>query len=66
MKPLAIILAVIFIVLAICAIVGVNAGVHALGLDGTRHTKHAVIYAVLAILSLVWLRFQNNAAIVRR
>ena len=66
MKPLAIVLALLFVVLAICAFVGVNAGVHALGLDGARHTKHAVIYAVLAILSLVWLRFQNNAATVSR
>jgi hypothetical protein len=66
MKPLALVLAVVFVILAIMAFVGVNAGVHAMGLDGTRHLKHAVLYAILAALSLVWFRFQNNTATIRR
>jgi hypothetical protein len=65
MKPLALALAVVFVVLAIMAFVGVNAGVHALGLDGTHHAKHAVLYAILAVLSLIWFRFQTNAATAR-
>ncbi len=67
MKPLALVLAVAFVILAILAFLGsVNLGVHAIGLDGTRHVKHAVLYAILAALSLVWFRFQTNAAAVRR
>ncbi len=64
MKALAILLAVVFFALAIFAFTGmVNGGAHgvahAAGLDGTTHTKHGVLYVILALLSLVWLRFQS-------
>jgi hypothetical protein len=59
MKALAIVLAIIFIVLAILTFTGVAHFAPFLGLDGTHHTKHAVLYLVLALLSLIWLRFQK-------
>jgi hypothetical protein len=62
MKILAIVLALFFIVLAVTAAFGLCSYVPAIGLDGTHHTKHAILYAILGVLSLVWYRFQNNAA----
>ncbi len=62
MKPLALALAVVFLILAVMTFTGVDLGVKAAGLDGGHHTKHAVLYAILAALSLVWFRFQNSAS----
>ncbi len=59
MKVLAIVLAVVFIVLCILTATGAMSFAPALGVDGTHHTKHAVLYAVLALLSLVWFRFAS-------
>jgi hypothetical protein len=54
MKALAIALAVIFFVLA---------GIYLLPAGPLgHHVKHAVIFFVLALLSLVWLRFQAGGA----
>ena len=62
MKILALVLAVVFIVFAITAATGICNAVPALGFDGTHHIKHAILYAVLAVLSAMWYRFQANAA----
>lgn len=62
MKVLAAILALVFIVLAVLTATGaVNLHSHAIGLNGQRHLKHTILYALLAILSLVWMRFAANA-----
>ena len=60
MKAVAVVLAILFVVLAILAGTGaVDLHSRALGLDGTHHAKHTVGYLVLAVLCLVWMRFLN-------
>ncbi len=61
MKNLALVLAIIFIILAVTVALGLSSAAPILGMNGEHHTKHAVLYAVLAVLSLVWYRFQSNA-----
>lgn len=61
MKALAIFLALLFVILCILAATGLLAFAPALGIDGTHHTKHAVFYAALALLCVVWARFANAA-----
>lgn len=62
MKGLALVLALAFLVLAILAGTGMaNVHSHALGVDGTHHLKHTVLYVILAVLSLVWMRFQSGS-----
>ena len=61
MKILALVLAVIFVLFAITAATGLCNAVPAIGFDGTHHIKHAILYAGLAVLSLVWFRFLSNA-----
>ena len=56
MKTLALLLALIFIIAAIFAITGWANFSHLLGFDGAKHVKHAILYAILAILSLLWYR----------
>ena len=63
MKALAIVLAVLFVV---CAIVSIahplepSTVTRALGFSSDKaHAKHPFLYFVLAVLSLVWLRFQS-------
>ncbi|HZO92986.1 MAG TPA: hypothetical protein VFB22_04400 [Candidatus Baltobacteraceae bacterium] len=51
MKPLALILAVVFIIIAILYWVGHTP----LG----QHTKHGILFFVLFLLCLVWYRFQS-------
>ncbi len=59
MKPLALVLAIVFFIIAI---------LYALGImqfgsqHGGRHLSHAVLFVVLAVLSLVWMRFQSGTA----
>ncbi|MFN2459351.1 MAG: hypothetical protein ABR591_01465 [Candidatus Velthaea sp.] len=55
MKPLALALAAVFFVVAILYFTGhaIPAGVHA---------KHGIAMLVLALLCLVWYRFQSNAS----
>ena len=66
MKPLAGILVVVFVILAALAIahpLEPSSITKALGFANDKpHTKHAIAYFVLALLSLVWIRFQSNAA----
>ena len=65
MKSLAIALAVIF---ALCAVLSImhplepNEMTRALGFSSDKaHAKHPFLYLVLAVLSLIWLRFQSAA-----
>lgn len=61
MKALAAVLGVIFIVLAILAFTGVlNLHSKTLGIDGTHHVKHGIIYAVLGLLCFVWARMSSD------
>lgn len=59
MKIVALALAVIFFIIAILYAAGVlQVGSH----HGGRHISHAILFAVLGILSLVWMRFQTGAS----
>ncbi|MEO6913885.1 MAG: hypothetical protein ABI182_07695 [Candidatus Baltobacteraceae bacterium] len=60
MKMLALVLGIIFIVLAILTATGATSFLPVLGLDGHPHVKHTILYVVLAILSFLWMRFQSN------
>jgi hypothetical protein len=66
MKALASILVVVFVVLAAIAIahpLPPSSLTRAIGFSSDHtHTKHAIAYFVLALLSLVWIRFQSNPA----
>jgi lysylphosphatidylglycerol synthetase-like protein (DUF2156 family) len=66
MKALAGILVVVFIILAGVAFahpLEPSPLTKALGFANDKpHAKHAIAYFVLALLSLVWIRFQSNAA----
>lgn len=66
MKPLAAVLVVLFIVLAALALAHPfepSSLTKAIGFSNDKpHTKHAIAYFVLALLALVWIRFQSNAA----
>ena len=53
MKPLSLILAVLFVVVAILYWIGVPPLGH--------HVKHGIVCIVLALLCLVWYRFQSAA-----
>jgi hypothetical protein len=64
-KILAIVLAIVFVVLAVLAATGIASFSHALGLDGTHHVKHAIVYVVLAILCVIWARFASTAPSAR-
>lgn len=63
MKGLAVLLAVVFIICGIISIVHPfppSAVTHALGFSNDKsHAKHPFLYFVLAVLSLIWLRFQS-------
>jgi hypothetical protein len=63
MKALAIVLAVVFVgcaVLSIAHPLDPNTATRALGFSSDKaHAKHPFLYLVLALLSLVWLRFQS-------
>ena len=56
MKILALVLAAVFIIAAVLAFTGAAHFSHILGFDGQRHVKHAIVYAVLAVLALLWVR----------
>jgi len=63
MKALAIVLAVVFIGCAILSIMHPlepSSITRALGFSSDKaHAKHPFLYFVLAVLSLIWLRFQS-------
>ena len=60
MKALALLLCLVFVVLAVLTATGVTSLAPAIGLNGHAHVKHTILYGVLAVLSLVWYRFQGN------
>jgi uncharacterized protein YjeT (DUF2065 family) len=65
MKSLAIALAVVFVLCGILSILhplGANEMTRMLGFSSDKvHAKHPFLYFVLAVLALVWLRFQSGA-----
>jgi hypothetical protein len=65
MKSLAIALAIIFVLCAILSYMHpleANAMTRALGFSSDKvHEKHPALYIALAVLSLIWLRFQSAA-----
>jgi len=56
LKVLAIVLFVVFVIAAVLAFTGIAHFSHLLGFDGTRHIKHGIGYAILAVLCLLWVR----------
>lgn len=66
MKALAGVLVVVFVLMAALALahpLEPSSITKAIGFSNDKpHTKHAIAYFVLALLSLVWIRFQTNAA----
>jgi len=56
LKVLAIVLFVVFVAAAVLAFTGAAHFSHLLGFDGHRHIKHGIVYAVLAVLCLLWVR----------
>ena len=65
MKALAIVLGIIFVIAAICTATGVLHFSHALGFDGTPHTKHTILYAIIAVLCFLWARMSTENAPAR-
>ena len=61
MKVLAVVLGIIFIVLAILTWTGATHVLPAIGLDGQHHTKHTILYAVLAVVCFIWARMSTGA-----
>jgi hypothetical protein len=62
MKVLAVALGIIFVILAILTATGIAHFAPALGLNGQHHTKHTILYAVIAILCFVWARMSTESA----
>jgi hypothetical protein len=56
LKILALVLAAVFIIAAVLAFTGAAHFSQILGFDGQRHVKHAIVYAVLGVLALLWMR----------
>lgn len=50
------VLFVVFLIAAVLAFTGMAHFSHVLGFDGQHHVKHGIVYAVLAVLSLLWMR----------
>lgn len=65
MKGLAVILTIVFVLAAVLSILHPlppSEITSALGFSSERaHLKHPVVYLALAVLSLIWLRFQSAA-----
>jgi hypothetical protein len=62
MKGFALVLILVFVICAILSVLhplGPNVVTSALGFSNDKpHVKHPVLYLVLAVLALIWLRFQ--------
>jgi hypothetical protein len=62
MKGLALVLVIVFVLCAILSVLhpmAPNTVTSALGFSSDKpHVKHPVLYLVLAVLALIWLRFQ--------
>jgi len=56
LKILAVVLFVVFLIAAVLAFTGMAHFSSILGFDGRHHIKHGIVYAVLAVLSLLWMR----------
>lgn len=56
MKVLAVVLGIVFIILAILTWTGVSNALPAIGLNGHHHAKHAILYAVIAVFCFIWAR----------
>jgi len=56
LKILATVLFIVFLIAAVLAFTGMAHFSHVLGFDGQRHIKHGIVYAILAVLSLLWMR----------
>ncbi len=61
MKMLALVLGIVFLVLAVLTATGMAAYLPALAVDGHHHVKHTVLFVVIAVLCFVWMRFASNA-----
>ena len=61
MKVLAVVLGILFVLAAIATATGALHFSHVLGFDGVRHTKHTILYAIIAILCFAWARMSENA-----
>ena len=61
MKVIAVVLGILFVLAAIATATGVLHFSHALGFDGARHTKHTILYAIIAILCFAWARMSESA-----
>jgi hypothetical protein len=66
MKTLAVVLGIIFVIAAIAAATGFLHFSHTLGFDGRHHTKHTILYAVIALLCFAWARMSSDTAPARR
>ncbi len=62
MKVLAVALGIIFVILAILTATGVAHFAPAIGLNGVRHTKHTILFAVIALLCFIWARMSTESA----
>lgn len=62
MKVLAVVLGIIFVILAILTATGAASFAPVIGLNGHHHTKHTILYAVIAILCFIWARMSTEAA----
>jgi len=66
MKVIAVVLGIIFVIAAICTATGILHFNHTLGFDGARHTKHTILYAIIALLCFAWARMSSDTAPARR
>ena len=62
MRALAIVIGIIFAIGAVLAFTGNAHFSHTLGFDGHRHTKHGILYAVIAVLAFIWARMAGARA----
>lgn len=62
MKPLALLLAALFFVLGILYGLGTINWFTKSGTEHAHHITHLVLCWILALLALIWYRFQSNPA----
>ncbi len=65
MKPLALILAVVFFVVGLLYGLGKIEFLTKSGAAHAHHMSHLVLFWVLALLSLIWYRFQSSPRATR-
>ncbi len=64
MKMLALLAAVICFLLAILYWAGAKL-IPAIGMDGQHHLKHGILFVILGVLALVWMRFAGSERTMR-